>query len=157
MRKKPCCRPAQSTRSVAINVQRLIASPRLVRCAKSCVLLGIPSVSQAASSEKPRRPRGPAEASPRAVVPTHARPWCGVTGGFVGAAREAPASAAQKRRPGPAARRECCPTVRRSVGRASAARPRAAPSHRSPHDDDGGHGPAPHPVIKTERLAHYYK
>ena len=31
------------------------------------------------------------------------------------------------------------------------------PSHRSPHDDDGGHGPAPHPVIKTERLAHYYK
>ena len=25
------------------------------------------------------------------------------------------------------------------------------------HDDDGGHGPAPHPFIKTERLAHYYK
>ena len=47
--------------------------------------------------------------------------------------------------------------ARRCVGPWGARRPRGQGLPRRTVHDDGGHGPAPHPVIKTERLAHYYK
>ena len=121
---------------------------------------GLPSVSQAASAtKKPRRPRGPAEASPRAVVPdtrtgVRGKPaawlrWSGVRSAGRGRTKASSRASYGKRGLPDGA----SVSIKR-VGRGATGCPGAPFTTRR---DDGGHGPAPHPVLEAERLAHYHE